>query len=36
MPSGGLRFTEMHSADRAMLLDYLGELERGEKPARGH
>jgi PilZ domain-containing protein len=36
MPSGGLRFTEMHSADRAMLLDYLGELARNEKPARGH
>lgn len=36
MPSGGLRFTEMHSADRAMLLEYLGELARNEKPARGH
>jgi hypothetical protein len=36
MPSGGLRFTEMHSADRAMLLEYLNELARKEKPARGH
>jgi hypothetical protein len=26
----------MHSADRAMLLEYLNELARKEKPARGH
>jgi uncharacterized protein (TIGR02266 family) len=36
MPGGGLRFTEMHSADRAMLREYLGELVSGAKPARGH
>jgi uncharacterized protein (TIGR02266 family) len=36
MPGGGLRFTEMHSADRAMLREYLGELAAGAKPARGH
>ena len=36
MPGGGLRFTEMHSADRAMLREYLGELAAGTKPARGH
>jgi len=36
MPGGGLRFTEMHSADRAMLREYLGELASGARPARGH
>jgi uncharacterized protein (TIGR02266 family) len=36
MPGGGLRFTEMHSADRAMLREYLGELASGKEPARGH
>ena len=36
MPGGGLRFTEMHSADRAMLREYLGELASGAEPARGH
>ena len=36
MPGGGLRFTEMHSADRAMLREYLGEVASGAVPARGH
>jgi len=36
MPGGGLRFTEMHPADRAMLHDYLGEMAMGLKPTRGH
>jgi uncharacterized protein (TIGR02266 family) len=36
MPGGGLRFTEMHSADRAMLREYLSELESGREPSRGH
>jgi hypothetical protein len=36
MPGGGLRFTEMHSADRAMLREYLGELAAGTAPVRGH
>ncbi len=36
MPGGGLRFTEMHSADRAMLREYLGELAAGVAPVRGH
>lgn len=36
MPGGGLRFTEMHSADRAMLREYLDELAAGAKPDRGH
>lgn len=36
MPGGGLRFTEMHSADRAMLREYLQELSAGRGPARGH
>lgn len=36
MPGGGLRFTEMHSADRAMLREYLAELAAGKGPARGH
>ena len=37
MPGGGLRFTEMHSADRAMLREYLGESwPSGAEPARGH
>lgn len=36
MPGGGLRFTEMHSADRAMLREYLGELAAGTGPVRGH
>jgi uncharacterized protein (TIGR02266 family) len=36
MPGGGLRFTEMHSADRAMLREYLAEVEKGGSPSRGH
>jgi uncharacterized protein (TIGR02266 family) len=36
MPGGGLRFTEMHSADRAMLREYLDELAAGAKPDPGH
>jgi len=36
MPGGGLRFTEMHSADRAMLREYLSELAAGLGPVRGH
>jgi uncharacterized protein (TIGR02266 family) len=36
MPGGGLRFTEMHPADRAMLRAYLIEIATGAKPAPGH
>jgi uncharacterized protein (TIGR02266 family) len=36
MPGGGLRFTEMHSADRAMLREYLDEVQSGSEPTRGH
>ena len=36
MPGGGLRFTQMHSADRAMLREYLNELTRGAGLERGH
>lgn len=36
MPGGGLRFTEMHSADRAMLREYLDEMRSGSAPTRGH
>ena len=35
-PGGGLRFTQMPSADRAMLREYLKELASGAQPARGH
>jgi len=36
MPGGGLRFTEMHSADRAMLREYLSDVAEGGEPTRGH
>lgn len=36
MPGGGLRFTEMHPADRAMLREYLDEVRSGNEPVRGH
>jgi uncharacterized protein (TIGR02266 family) len=36
MPGGGLRFTEMHPADRAMLRQYLIEIATGAKRPPGH
>ena len=36
MPGGGLRFTDMPAADRAMLREYLSEVAAGAEPERGH